>query len=544
MEFLHSRDREKEFTFNDTFLVPFNAQEGRILLVASWAEKLKFSSLADRIETLSSMSSDESKLLLKLWREFHDLKIELSDKYWLSGVVSRDDVDFVPRDFHITWSKIPIVASNMNNVSGKRMVEAMGRLWGFGALPQDMSDEDVKKVIEYMKTRHLVYRTPVTLKKGDKVADFMEHIYTRDLDSAVIVDDNWVFIWIVSKEDADKKELYWMHIDSLINTVVKTAKKWVSWERAIKMLQKNPQNILPILDNDRKVIWVLSKKSAAYWLRYEPNNDKKHWWLWVLATVWAFNNNPLDKVRSLIGMWVRWIILDTAHLDQWVEAYRHIQAVADLIAQERENIFLVAWNVVTAKATISAISAWADIVKVWIWPWAMCSTRMETWVWRPQLSAVWECARVALKRWKYVWSDWWIKYPRDVALALALWASQVMVWTMFAGTYESPPMISGDNKVWLFKITYWMASLRAAVNRNVWSLIRGILRKRSEWSWSGRVYLGNMPSVNDRVHKLMDWLTSAMTYTGSRDLEEFFQHGIVGIQTWQWFQEWKPVDSM
>lgn len=547
MKFLHEWDREKEFTFDQAFLLPYNDIDHNIFDICENQEKEWFNFFVNKMYGLKLASDNwdmsSRKTLNETGRQFYNFKSVLCKKYWLWWVTSRDSVDFTPRDYAITWSKSWIVASNMNNVSWKRMAEAMALVWGYAAIPQDLPLVYIKKLVEYMKTRHELYRTPVYLNKNAKVFDFNEYIFNKDLDAAVITDDDWYFIWVLSKKDVERKEP-WMLINTLISTKVHTERIWIKPQEAIKLLREYSQDILPILDDQRKVVWVLSKKTAALSLRYRPNLDEVHWWLWVLITVWAFNKDPIERVKALIDLWVRWIILDTAHLDQWFDAYNNINAVANLIAESNQNIFLVAWNVVTASATESTINAWADIVKVWIWPWAMCTTRMETWVWRPQLSSIIECSNLAHLYWKFVWADWWIKYPRDIALALAWWASQVMIWSKFAGTYESPTKIFKDEKLWYFKYLYWMASGIAMVNRHVGNLIRDTLWQRSEWIWSWKIFLGDQPSVNDRVNKFVDWLTSATTFAWATNLEEFYENAIIWLQDWSWYEEWKPVTEM
>ena len=99
---------------------------------------------------------------------------------------------------------------------------------------------------------------------------------------------------------------------------------------------------------------------------------------------------------------------------------------------------LAAGNVVSAEGTRDLISAGASIVKVGVGPGAMCTTRMMTGVGRPQFSAVVECAAAARQLGGHVWADGGVRHPRDVALALAAGASNVMIGSWFAGTYESP----------------------------------------------------------------------------------------------------------
>ena len=98
-----------------------------------------------------------------------------------------------------------------------------------------------------------------------------------------------------------------------------------------------------------------------------------------------------------------------------------------------------------ADGVADLVEAGADIVKVGVGPGAMCTTRMMTGVGRPQFSAVLECAAQARALGAHVWADGGIRHPRDVALALAAGASNVMIGSWFAGTYESPGDVFRDS---------------------------------------------------------------------------------------------------
>src|SRR5690242_18977582 len=139
-------------------------------------------------------------------------------------------------------------------------------------------------------------------------------------------------------------------------------------------------------------------------------------------------------------------------------ALKTIRATADSVDRP---VTVVAGNVVTAEGTRDLVEAGADVVKVGVGPGAMCTTRMMTGVGRPQFSAVEECATEARSFGKHVWADGGVRYPRDVALALAAGAANVMVGSWFAGTYESAGDIPYDGSGRLYKESFGMASARA-----------------------------------------------------------------------------------
>ena len=108
------------------------------------------------------------------------------------------------------------------------------------------------------------------------------------------------------------------------------------------------------------------------------------------------------------------LVIDTAHGHQ-TRTLHAIESVRAVLPDAK----IVAGNVVTAEGTRQLIEAGADVVKVGVGPGAMCTTRMMTGVGRPQFSAVLECADEARRLGRHVWADGGVRFPRDVALALA-----------------------------------------------------------------------------------------------------------------------------
>ena len=126
---------------------------------------------------------------------------------------------------------------------------------------------------------------------------------------------------------------------------------------------------------------------------------------------------------------------------------------------------VVAGNVVTTEGVADLVEAGADIIKVGVGPGAMCTTRMMTGVGRPQFCAVLDCAAEARRLGAHVWADGGVRHPRDVALALAAGASNVMFGSWLAGTYEAPADAFRDADGRLYKESFGMASDRAVKNR-------------------------------------------------------------------------------
>ncbi|GFJ91299.1 hypothetical protein Prum_049410 [Phytohabitans rumicis] len=207
---------------------------------------------------------------------------------------------------------------------------------------------------------------------------------------------------------------------------------------------------------------------------------------------------------------------------------------------------IAAGNVVTAEGTRELIEAGADIVKVGVGPGAMCTTRMMTGVGRPQFSAVLDCAAAARELGKHVWADGGVRHPRDVALALAAGASNVMIGSWFAGTYESPGDLYTDVDGRRYKENFGMASARAVSARTAEDTPFDRARKAvfEEGISTARMYLDPArPGVEDVIDEIVAGVRSACTYAGASTLAELHERAVVGVQSAAGYTEGMPLPT-
>ena len=171
---------------------------------------------------------------------------------------------------------------------------------------------------------------------------------------------------------------------------------------------------------------------------------------------------------------------------------------------------------------------------------------MMTGVGRPQFSAVYECSDEAKKLGGHVWADGGIRYPRDVALALAAGASNVMFASWLAGTFESAADVMKDESGRLFKESFGMASQRAVRNRNHMELELERAKKElfEEGISTSKFFIdAKRPGVEDIVDQIVAGLRSACTYAGAHSIADFQNKAVVGVQSASGYQEGMPVAS-
>ncbi|MEX3509199.1 GuaB1 family IMP dehydrogenase-related protein [Kocuria carniphila] len=458
----------------------------------------------------------------------------------ISRVTSRFDVDLSPADG--TGSTIPLVAANMTAVTGRRMVETMARRGGLGILPQDIPLDVISNVTGWVKGRSPQYETPVALHETDTVHDALGVMHKRPHGAVLVTDARDHYRGLVLAADCQDVDRFTQLADVMrTDGPVFQVEDFDGQDRntamraAYEQLAASRLSAAPVL-RDRMIEGVLTQKGAVRSTIYEPALDQQGR-LQVGAAV-GINGDVAAKAAALLDTGIDVLVVDTAHGHQ-IKAMQALEAVRALDPQ----VPIVAGNVVSADGVRDLIGAGADIVKVGVGPGAMCTTRMMTAVGRPQFSAVVECAEAAADLGKHIWADGGVKHPRDVALALAAGASQVMIGSWFAGTHEGPGDLNIDADGRAYKESFGMASARAVRHRTRGEDEFARARKAlfEEGISNSKMYLDpQRPGVEDLVDHITSGVRSSMTYAGATSLAQFANRAVVGIQSQSGYDEGRP----
>jgi len=452
-----------------------------------------------------------------------------------SNVTSRLDVSLAPNDG--TGATIPIVSANMNSVTGKRLAATLARRGGLGVLPQDMHLQDLDEAIRWVKAQPVAFDTPYEASPEETVADVLRRIPPVEGHGIVVSDADGTYLGCLAAvqlgsalPDARVGDLLHGALTSL------EAEDLTDGRAAFQVMDAAGIDFAPVLDHGR-VVGTLSKRSALRSAIYTPALDA-HGRLRVAAAV-GINGDVAGKAKALAAAGVDVLVIDTAHGDQ-DGMIRAIHTVKGLGL----GLPIVAGNVVTEQAVRDLVSVGADILKVGVGPGAMCTTRMMTAVGRPQFSAVLETSAAARELGAHVWADGGVRYPRDVALALAAGGASVMIGSWFAGTIEAPGTLDRDANGALYKESWGMASTKAVKGRferlDAYELARKELF--AEGISSSRIYLDPLrPSVEDLLDMITTGVRSSFTYAGARTLAEFHERALVGIQSAAGYEEGKAL---
>jgi IMP dehydrogenase len=452
-----------------------------------------------------------------------------------SDVASRFDVDLSTADG--TGTTIPVVVANMTAVAGRRMAETVARRGGIVVLPQDLPISAVNETVDFVKSRDLVADTPVMLAPEDSVSDAVALIHKRAHGAAVVIDGGRP-VGLVTEAACTGVDRFARVRDVAAADFV-TAPAGTDPRKVFDLLEHATIDVAVLTNADGGLAGVLTRTGAIRAGIYAPAVDSAGR-LRIAAAV-GINGDVSAKATALAEAGADVLVVDTAHGHQ----QKMIEAIT-AVAKLDLGLPLAAGNVVSAAGTRDLLNAGATIVKVGVGPGAMCTTRMMTGVGRPQFSAVLECSTAARELGGHVWADGGVRHPRDVALALAAGASNVMIGSWFAGTYESPGDLLRDRDDRPYKESYGMASKRAVAARTA---ADGAFDRARKALFEEGISTSRMAVDPQRggVEDLLDHITSGVrstcTYVGAATLPELYEKVVLGVQSAAGFAEGHPLPA-
>ena len=459
-----------------------------------------------------------------------------------SAAASRLDVDLTSTDG--IGTTLPLVVANMTAISGRRMAETVARRGGVAIIPQDIPTEVVSQTVAKVKNSHPVFDTAISVTPHTTVGEALSLLPKRAHGLVVVVEDGRA-LGTVSEADALGVDRF-AQVHEVMSSDLLTVDVGAPPPDIFDALAARHLDAALIVDGER-LVGVMTRKQAIRSTLYRPALDTTGRLLAGAAT--GINGDVAGRAERLLAAEIDVLVVDTAHghQEKMLSVLKSVREVRDRHAEETGlQVPLVAGNVVSADGVSDLVDAGADVVKIGVGPGAMCTTRMMTGVGRPQFSAVLECARQARELGKAIWADGGVRYPRDVALALAAGAGSVMIGSWFAGTYESTGNLMTDPHGRMYKESFGMASARAVKLRT--KDASGFDRARAalfeEGISSSRMYLDpERPSVEDLIDSIVAGVRSSCTYAGAHNLEQFHGFAVVGVQSPTGYEEGRPLHT-
>jgi len=271
------------------------------------------------------------------------------------------------------------------------------------------------------------------------------------------------------------------------------------------------------LDKNSLFTCLVKSYDVAGFELYEGNVNFSN-----VAVSTGTSDSDYTKLQDLLHLYpFQYICIDVAN--------GYSEAFGDFVAKVRNKYpehTIIAGNVVTADMTQELILRGADIVKVGIGPGSVCTTRIQTGVGYPQLSAIIECADAAHGLGGHIIADGGCTCPGDVAKAFGAGADFVMLGGMLAGhdegggtqftrwkptgyySDEADIILTGERRV-----QFYGMSSETAMNKHH----GGVADYRSS---EGRtVEIPYKGPVENTVRDILGGLRSTCTYVGASELK-------------------------
>ncbi|HXZ69161.1 MAG TPA: IMP dehydrogenase [Alphaproteobacteria bacterium] len=417
---------------------------------------------------------------------------------------------------------IPVLSAAMDTVTESRLAIAIAQEGGIGVLHRNMDPgAQAAQVFAVKKFESGMVVNPVTIRPEATLADALKLMADHKISGIPVVESGargtaGKLVGILTNRDVrfatnpNEPVSRLMTRENLV-----TVREEISTDEAKRLLHKHRIEKLLVVDDQYRCVGLITVKDIEK-AQLHPHACKDEHGRLRVAAATSVGDAGFARTEALMAAGADVIVVDTAHGHN-----RRVIEAVQRIKKASNYTQVIAGNVATAEATRALIDAGADCIKVGIGPASICTTRIISGIGVPQLTAIMDCAEIAMKADIPVIADGGIKTSGDLAKAIAGGASSVMIGSLFAGTEEAPGeeiLFQGRS----YKSYRGMGSLgamaRGSADRYFQQDVRESMKLVPE-GIEGRVpYKGPVGAI---VYQLVGGLRAAMGYTGSKTIADF-----------------------
>jgi IMP dehydrogenase len=410
---------------------------------------------------------------------------------------------------------IPILSAAMDTVTEARLAIAIAREGGLGIVHRNLSIEEQAAEIDKVKRSESgMIVEPVTLGPDEPIGNALLVMERYHISGVPITDTENKLVGILTNRDLRFVQDTGQPIREVMTSKnLITAPNGTTLDQAREILHRHRVEKLPVVDIQGHLTGLITVKDIQKKIQYPHATKDDRGRLRVGAAI-GVGKDADDRADALVAAGVDLLIVDTAH--------GHSSGVIDYVRRSvrRLNVPIIAGNIATGAAAQALIDAGAEGLKIGVGPGSICTTRVVSGTGVPQITAIYEAARVAARYDVPVIADGGIQYSGDIAKAIAAGADAVMLGSLLAGLDETPGEVivfQGER----FKEYRGMGSLGAMKGRS-FSKDRyfqediGNVSKLVPEGIEGRVaYKGPLPTL---IYQLVGGLRTAMGYAGAEDI--------------------------
>ena len=457
-----------------------------------------------------------------------------------SAVLPRD-VSTQTRFTRTIMLNIPVVSAAMDTVTEGRLAIALAREGGIGVVHSNFSiEEQAQEVDKVKRSESGMITDPITLEPDASLSEALD-VMERFHISGIPITEHGRLVGILTNRDIrfetnmERPITELMTRDRLVTVPVGT-----TLEQARESLHRYKIEKLPVVDEHGMLKGLITMKDIQKKILY-PHAAKDEYGRLRVAAAVGVGPDSEERCAALVEEGVDALVVDTSH----GHSRMVIETVARIHDRFGKRIQLVAGNVVTVEATEALIQAGVDAVKVGIGAGSICTTRIIAGIGMPQVTAIYDCARIARKYDVPIIGDGGIQYSGDIAKAIAAGADTVMLGSLLAGVDESPGdlIISHGER---FKDYRGMGSIGAMKQRK-YSKHRYFQGEIDESQLIAEGIEARVPykgMLGPLVYQLVGGLRQSMGYAGAASVTDMQEHASFTRITNAGLRESHPHDVM
>jgi IMP dehydrogenase len=429
---------------------------------------------------------------------------------------------------------VPFVSSPMDTVTESEMAIALARQGGLGVLHRNCSvEEEVEMARRVKRAESLIIRDVITVTPGTTVEELLKMMEHHRIHGFPVVEEEDKLVGIVTWRDVRLANPHLKVKDVMTRDVI-TAGEDITLEEAKRVLHRHRIEKLPIVDVDRRVKGLITMRDITLKGTY-PNAVRDEQGRLICAA--AISPFDLRRAKAL-DKYVDILVVDVAHFHN----KNCFEATKRLLKEVSAEV--IVGNIGTYQAAEDCITKLDGVtgLRVGIGSGSICTTSIVTRAGSPTLYAVAQAAD-AVREYGVdipVMADGGIRNPGDVAVALAIGASCVMMGNVFAGCTESPGrLIALEGRY--YKEYYGMGSAAARKKRYALDRYSQPSKTITEGVEGWVPYRG---PVSEIVAEFVGGLEAAMGYVGARTIPEMWARARLALVTERGAEELKPHDIL
>lgn len=431
-----------------------------------------------------------------------------------SDIASRKNISLQTQFSRHIGLNIPIVSANMDTVTESKMAIAMALSGGIGVIHRFMTiAEEVTEVKKVKRAQNFIIEDPVTISPQAPLSEAIALMKKHSVHGLLVCEPDRRMEGILTSRDLRFKTDLTKTVRECMTprTRVITASPAVTPEEAVHIFDTYKIEKIPVVNEIGTIIGLITASDFRKYKEHTLAAYDAHGQLLVAAAIGV--KDGVERAEALVKAGVNALVIDIAHghNDKCLQLTRGLKQLWPMID-------VVAGNVATAQGALDLINAGADSIKVGVGPGAACSTRIVAGAGVPQLTALANIAPVCHEHQVPMIADGGIKTSGDVAKAIGVGSSTVMIGNLLAGTLESPgEYYIEDGQA--IKVYRGLASREASLDRQTVEP-NADRQDRAPEGISYKVsYKGGTQKL---LNLLVDGLQSGMSYSGARTVSEFW----------------------